>query len=38
MAAGITGAELSHEETKEMAPKGGAKLARLLTRLLGDIE
>jgi purine-nucleoside phosphorylase len=37
MAAGITGAELSHEETKAMAPKGGEKLARLLTRLIGEI-
>lgn len=37
MAAGITGAELSHEETKAMAPEGGDKLARLLTRLVGDI-
>ena len=25
--AGMTGAELSHEETKEVAPRGGAKLA-----------
>lgn len=38
MAAGITGAELSHEETRRMAPEGGAKLARLLTRLVGEIE
>lgn len=37
MAAGITGAELSHEETKEMAPQGGAKLSRLLMCLLGDM-
>lgn len=33
-AAGMTGAELSHEETKEVAPVGGAKLQRILTRLL----
>jgi purine-nucleoside phosphorylase len=33
-AAGMTGAELSHEETKEMAPLGGRKLARLLTHML----
>ena len=38
MAAGMTGAELSHEETKTMAPKGGASLARLLTRLLEDMS
>ena len=35
-AAGITGAELSHAETKEIAPLGGRSLARLLTRLLAD--
>lgn len=28
--AGMTGAELSHGETKEMAPKGGAALSRLI--------
>ncbi|WP_137134913.1 purine-nucleoside phosphorylase [Rhizobium sp. FKY42] len=28
--AGMTGAELSHEETKEMAPKGGQRLAAIL--------
>jgi purine-nucleoside phosphorylase len=33
-AAGMTGAELSHEETKQMAPLGGGKLARILTRML----
>jgi purine-nucleoside phosphorylase len=33
-AAGMTGAELSHEETKRIAPLGGEKLARLLKRLL----
>ncbi|MEJ8573499.1 purine-nucleoside phosphorylase [Microbaculum marinum] len=38
MAAGITGAELSHEDTKAMAPEGGGKLARLLTRLIGDMR
>jgi purine-nucleoside phosphorylase len=37
-AAGMTGAELSHEETKEMAPRGGEKLARIITRLLTDWE
>ncbi len=35
LAAGMTGAELSHAETKEMAPLGGRKLARLFARLLG---
>ena len=35
-AAGMTGAELSHDETKAVAPEGAAKLARILTRLLGD--
>jgi purine-nucleoside phosphorylase len=35
-AAGMTGQELSHEETKRMAPEGGAKLVRLLTWLLRD--
>ena len=32
--AGITGAELSHAETKDMAPKGGAILARILKAAL----
>lgn len=30
LAAGMTGAELSHDETKQMAPLGGKRLARLL--------
>ena len=34
--AGMTGDELSHAETKEMAPKGGAKLARVLARAFAD--
>ena len=29
-AAGMTGAELSHDETKEMAPKGGRNLTKIL--------
>ncbi len=33
-AAGMTGGELSHNETKEMAPKGGEKLVRLITTVL----
>lgn len=36
LAAGMTGAELSHEETKDMAPLGGAKLATVLGRLFQD--
>ncbi len=34
--AGMTGTELSHAETKEMAPLGGRKLTRLIQRMLGD--
>ena len=33
-AAGMTGAELSHGETKEVAPKGGKKLEKILKELL----
>jgi len=36
LAAGLTQAELSHEETKAMAPQGGAKLALILRRLFAD--
>ncbi|UIJ71444.1 purine-nucleoside phosphorylase [Aurantimonas sp. HBX-1] len=32
--AGMTGAELSHQETKDVAPKGGAILARILAAAL----
>lgn len=32
--AGMTGAELSHEETKDMAPIGGARLAAILREML----
>jgi purine-nucleoside phosphorylase len=35
-AAGITQQELSHEETKSVAPQGGEKLTRLLKRLFAD--
>jgi len=35
-AAGMTGAELSHDETKDVAPVGGAKLATILKRALAD--
>ena len=37
LAAGMTGAELSHGETKEVAPRGGAKLARILKRMLAGL-
>ncbi len=37
LAAGMTGAELSHDETKEMAPRGGEKLARILKRAIGEL-
>ena len=32
--AGMTGAELSHDETKDMAPIGGKRLAAVLTELI----
>jgi len=35
-AAGMTGAELSHEETKRLAPVGAAKLERIIRRFLRD--
>jgi purine-nucleoside phosphorylase len=35
-AAGMTGAELSHEETKRLAPIGAAKLERVIRRFLRD--
>ena len=35
-AAGMTGAELSHRETKQMAPVGGARLRTILTRFVAD--
>jgi len=36
LAAGMTGAELSHRETKETAPMGGQRLAALLAAVLGS--
>lgn len=40
--AGMTGAELSHDETKDMAPIGGGRLAAILTEMIagegGDDE
>lgn len=36
LAAGMTGAELSHQETKDVAPLGGLRLATVLKRLFED--
>jgi purine-nucleoside phosphorylase len=36
LAAGMTGSELSHQETKDMAPIGGARLAAVLRRAFQD--
>ncbi|MEO9339477.1 purine-nucleoside phosphorylase [Mesorhizobium sp. SB112] len=36
LAAGMTGAELSHKETKDMAPIGGARLATVLRTALQE--
>ena len=36
LAAGMTGAELSHDETKEMAPLGGRRLAAVLKRMFSE--
>jgi purine-nucleoside phosphorylase len=36
LAAGMTGAELSHQETKDMAPLGGARLAAILKNMFAD--
>lgn len=36
LAAGMTGAELSHEETKDMAPIGGARLATVLKTMFRE--
>ena len=38
LAAGMTGAELSHEETKDMAPLGGARLAAILKAMIAEGE
>jgi purine-nucleoside phosphorylase len=32
----MTGAELSHQETKDMAPVGGARLATILQHVFGE--
>lgn len=36
LAAGMTGAELSHEETKDVAPLGGRRLAAMLRHMFSD--
>ncbi|MEX6505082.1 purine-nucleoside phosphorylase [Jiella sp. M17.18] len=36
LGAGMTGAELSHEETKTMAPTGGARLAKIVEKMLEE--
>ncbi|MGY6707121.1 MAG: purine-nucleoside phosphorylase [Rhizobiaceae bacterium] len=36
LAAGMTGQELSHEETKEVAPQGGRRLAAILKAMLAE--
>jgi purine-nucleoside phosphorylase len=36
LAAGMTGGELSHQETKDMAPVGGARLATILKHALRE--
>lgn len=36
LAAGMTGAELSHQETKDMAPVGGARLATILRHVFSE--
>jgi purine-nucleoside phosphorylase len=35
--AGMSGDELSHDETKTMAPLGGQKLQKIITKLIGEI-
>lgn len=36
LAAGMTGQELSHQETKDMAPLGGKRLAAILKKMFAD--
>lgn len=36
LAAGMTGGELSHQETKDMAPLGGKRLAAILTAMFAE--
>jgi purine-nucleoside phosphorylase len=37
LAAGMTGQELSHQETKDMAPQGGRRLAAILRQAIGEL-
>ena len=37
-AAGMTGQELSHQETKEMAPLGGKRLAAMIKASIGQFS
>jgi purine-nucleoside phosphorylase len=37
LAAGLSGTEISHEETKAMAPQGGARLAAILADAIGEM-
>jgi purine-nucleoside phosphorylase len=36
LASGMTGVELSHQETKDMAPLGGARLATILRQMFAE--
>ena len=36
LAAGMTGTELSHQETKDVAPLGGRRLATILRKMFAD--
>jgi purine-nucleoside phosphorylase len=38
LAAGMTGEELSHQETKDMAPLGGKRLAEIIRGAVKDIS
>ncbi len=38
LGAGMTGDELSHDETKHMAPQGGRALAKVLAQAIGDLS
>ena len=37
LAAGMTGQELPHQETKDMAPLGGARLGAILRKAIGEL-
>ena len=38
LAAGMTGGELSHQETKDMAPIGGKRLSAILTSMFENAD